>query len=130
MVDGSAAIHPHNLGLLMLRSISSTGPFGQAKQCATNAFDTDYMLSADEVMANILHMAHDMDEEARAPGAPAPDIAPPPISASSLPVAAPTAVEDTTPVALVVVVASPTSEAPVAALTTYCPHALPRMTPS
>jgi hypothetical protein len=32
MVDGSAAIHPHNLGLLMLRGISSSGPFGQAKQ--------------------------------------------------------------------------------------------------
>jgi hypothetical protein len=31
MIDGSAAIHPHHLGLLMLRGISSTGPFGQAK---------------------------------------------------------------------------------------------------
>jgi hypothetical protein len=31
-VDGSAAIHPHNLGLLMLRGISITGPFGHAKQ--------------------------------------------------------------------------------------------------
>jgi hypothetical protein len=31
MVDGSAAIHPHNLGMLMLRGISSTGPYGQAK---------------------------------------------------------------------------------------------------
>jgi hypothetical protein len=30
MVDGSTAIHPHNLGLLMLRGISSTGPNGQA----------------------------------------------------------------------------------------------------
>jgi hypothetical protein len=29
MVDGSAAIiQPHNLGLLMLRGITSTGPFG------------------------------------------------------------------------------------------------------
>jgi hypothetical protein len=45
MVDGSAAIHPHNFGLLMLRGISSTGPFGQAKQCVINAFDIDYMLS-------------------------------------------------------------------------------------
>jgi hypothetical protein len=31
MVDGSAAIHPHNLGLLMPRGISSSGPHGQAK---------------------------------------------------------------------------------------------------
>jgi spore cortex formation protein SpoVR/YcgB (stage V sporulation) len=44
MVDGSAAIHPHNLGLLMLRGISNTGPYGQAKQCIINAFDTNYML--------------------------------------------------------------------------------------
>jgi 2-phospho-L-lactate transferase/gluconeogenesis factor (CofD/UPF0052 family) len=55
MVYGSAAIHPHNLGLLMLRGISSTSPYyGQAKQCVIKAFDTDYMLSADEVMASIL----------------------------------------------------------------------------
>jgi hypothetical protein len=44
MVYGSAAIHPHNLGLLMLRDISSSGPHGQAKQCVINAFDTDYLL--------------------------------------------------------------------------------------
>jgi hypothetical protein len=65
----------------MLRGISSTGPFGQAKQCVINAFDTDYMSSADEVMASILHLAHNMDEEASAAGAPAPDTSPPPISA-------------------------------------------------
>jgi hypothetical protein len=29
--DGSAAIHPHNMGMLMLRGISCNGPFGQAK---------------------------------------------------------------------------------------------------
>jgi hypothetical protein len=80
MVDGSAAIHPHNLGLLMLRGISSTGPFGQAKQCAINAFGTDYLLLVDEVMARILHLAHNMDEE-DAPGATFPDTSPPPISA-------------------------------------------------
>jgi hypothetical protein len=79
MVDGSAAIHPHNLGLLMLRRTSSTGPFGQAKQCVINASDTDYLLSADEVMATILHMAHNIDEE-DAPGATTPDTSPPPIS--------------------------------------------------
>jgi hypothetical protein len=81
LIDGSAPIHPHNLGLLMLRGISSTGPFGEAKQCVINAFDTDYLLSADEVMPNILHMAHNMDEEVIAPGLPAPDTSPPPIFA-------------------------------------------------
>jgi hypothetical protein len=39
------------------------------------------LLSADEVMANILHLAHNMGEEACAPGAPTPDTSPPPISA-------------------------------------------------
>jgi hypothetical protein len=65
----------------MLRGISSTGPFGQAKQCVSNTFGTDYMLSADEVMAYILQLAHNMDEETIAPSAPAPDTSPPPISA-------------------------------------------------
>jgi hypothetical protein len=55
MVDGSAAIHLHNLGMLMLRGISSTGPYGHAKQCVINAFDTYYMMSVDEVMASVLH---------------------------------------------------------------------------
>jgi hypothetical protein len=77
MIDGSAAIHPHNMGLLMLRGISSTGQFGQAKQCVINAFDTNYLLSADEVMTNILHMAHNMDEEVNAPGLRASDTSPP-----------------------------------------------------
>jgi hypothetical protein len=78
LIDGSAAIHPYNLGLLILRGISSTGPFGHAKQCAINAFDTDYLLSADEMMANILHPANNMDEEVITPGLPAPDTSPPP----------------------------------------------------
>jgi hypothetical protein len=60
---------------------STTGLFGQAKQCVINAFDTDYLLSTDEVTASILHLAHNMDEETCAPGAPAPDTSPPPISA-------------------------------------------------
>jgi hypothetical protein len=57
MIYGYAAIHPHNLGLLMLRGISIAGHFGQAKQYVINAFDTNYLLSADDVMASILHMA-------------------------------------------------------------------------
>jgi hypothetical protein len=80
MVDGSAAIHPHNLGLLMLRGISINGPHSQAKQCVVNAFDTDYMMSVDAVMASILQLAHIMDED-DAPDTPAPRISPPPISA-------------------------------------------------
>jgi hypothetical protein len=39
------------------------------------------MLSDDEVMASILHLAHNMDEEASAPGATTPDTTPPPIPA-------------------------------------------------
>jgi hypothetical protein len=94
MVDGSTAIHPHNLGLLMVRGMFSTGPFGQAKQCVINAFDTNYMLSADEMMACILHLAYNMDEEA-APGATAPDTSPLPYLRLSLPAAVHTAFEDT-----------------------------------
>jgi hypothetical protein len=63
MTDGSAAIYPHHLGLFILRGISSTGPFGHAKQCAINAFDTNYRMSADEVIASILHMAQSMVED-------------------------------------------------------------------
>jgi hypothetical protein len=57
MIDGSTAIHPHHLGLMMLHDISSNGPVAQATQCVINAFDTNYLLSANEVMANILHLA-------------------------------------------------------------------------
>jgi hypothetical protein len=44
-----------------MRGISSTGPFGHAKQCVINAFDTNYLMS--EVMACILHPEQHMDEE-------------------------------------------------------------------
>jgi hypothetical protein len=115
LIDGSAAIHPHNLGLLMLRGISCTGPFGQTKPCVINAFDTDYMLSADEVIASILHLAHNMDEEASAPAASVPDTSPLPSLRLSLVVAVHTTVADTTHEGLVVVVASPTSASHVAA---------------
>jgi hypothetical protein len=47
-----------------------------------NAFDTDYLMSADEVMAIIiLHVAQNMGENAGAPSMPALDTSPPPISA-------------------------------------------------
>jgi hypothetical protein len=70
MIDGSATIHPHNMGLLMLRGISSTGHFGQAKHCVINALDTNYLLFADEVMANILNMAQNMDDNPPDPALP------------------------------------------------------------
>jgi hypothetical protein len=81
LIDGYATIHPHNLGMLMLRGVSNNGPFGQAKQSVINAFNTNYRLFADEVMASILHLAHNMDEEVAAPGLPAQDTSAPPISA-------------------------------------------------
>jgi hypothetical protein len=63
MTYGYAAIHRHNWGLLVLRGISSTGQYGHAKQCGINALDTNYLLSTDEVMANTMHMAQNMEEE-------------------------------------------------------------------
>jgi hypothetical protein len=47
----------------MLRGMSSNGPFGQAIHCVINAFDINYLLSADKVMASILHLAENMEEE-------------------------------------------------------------------
>jgi hypothetical protein len=46
-----------------------------------NAFDTDYLMSADEMMANILHLAQNIDENAGAPSMPVPDTSPPHIHA-------------------------------------------------
>jgi hypothetical protein len=63
MIDGVAPIHHHDMGLLVLRGIFSNDPFGQAKQCVINAFDTNYLLSADEVMATILHLARNIEED-------------------------------------------------------------------
>jgi hypothetical protein len=63
LMDVSAAINPPSLGMLMLRGISNNGPFGQAKQCVINALDTNYLMSADEVMANILQLAQNMDDD-------------------------------------------------------------------
>jgi hypothetical protein len=80
MIDGSAAIHPYNLGLLLLRGISSNDFFVWAKQRFINSFDTCYLMPAGEVMASILHPAQYMDEEfpgsdLSAPFAPTPTIA-------------------------------------------------------
>jgi hypothetical protein len=65
----------------MLRGISSTGHFGQAKQLVINACDTNYLLSADEVMTNILHLAQNRDEDLPAPALPTTDGPAPSISA-------------------------------------------------
>jgi hypothetical protein len=45
-----------------------------------NAIDTNYLMSPDEVMASILHLAQNMDETAGAPSMPAPNTSPPPVS--------------------------------------------------
>jgi hypothetical protein len=63
MINGSSPVHPYIFGLLVLRGISNTGHFAHAKQCVVDAFDTNHLMSADEVMAIILHMAQNMDEE-------------------------------------------------------------------
>jgi hypothetical protein len=81
MIDGFAPINPHNLGLLMLRGISTTCHFGHAKQYVINAFDTNYLLSAEEVMVNILHLAQNMDDDA-------PDQAQPPTAGPVPPISA------------------------------------------
>jgi hypothetical protein len=81
LIDWYAPIHRHNLCMLMVRGISSSGPFGHAKRCVVNAFDTNCLMSADEVMANILPLAHNMDEEVVALGKQALDTSTLPISA-------------------------------------------------
>jgi hypothetical protein len=53
--DGSAAIHTHVFALVMIRGLSNVGHYGQAKQCVINAFDTDFIMSADRVMGSIIH---------------------------------------------------------------------------
>jgi hypothetical protein len=63
MIDGSATTHPHHMGLLMLRGISTNGPFVHAKKCVINAFDTNYLVYADEVMATLLRLAQFIEEE-------------------------------------------------------------------
>jgi hypothetical protein len=60
MIDGSATIHPHNLGLLTLPSTSSSGHY---EQCAINAFVTNYLLSPDEIMTIIMLLAQSMEEK-------------------------------------------------------------------
>jgi hypothetical protein len=123
MIDGYAAIHPHNMGLIMLRGISSTCPFGEAKQCVINAFDTNYLLSADELMTSILHLAQNMDDDTPDQAQP-PNVSPaPPISAFVAVGRGSPADEANIPVALVAVVDCPTNAAHVAVWTISYHHA-------
>jgi hypothetical protein len=66
-------------------------------------------------MASKLHLAHNMGEEASAPGTPAPDTSPPSITAFVVVGRGSHGGRGHNPVALVVVVVSPTSAAHVAA---------------
>jgi hypothetical protein len=59
--DGSAAIHPRVLAMVMIRGMSNVWQYGQAKQCVNNAFDTDFILSADRVMRSIIHQAQNLN---------------------------------------------------------------------
>jgi hypothetical protein len=79
------------------------------------------------VMASILHLAHNMDED-DAPDTLAPHISPPPISAFVVAGRGSHSGRGH-PVVLAVVADYPKHAAPAAAWTTSCPLALPRMTP-
>jgi hypothetical protein len=61
--DGSAAIHPHVLAMVMIRGLSNVGQYGQAKVCVINAFDTDFIMSADRVMGSIIHKAQNLNAD-------------------------------------------------------------------
>jgi hypothetical protein len=61
--EGYAAIHPHVLALVKIRGLSNVGQYGQAKKCVINAFDTDFILSADRVMGSIIHQVQNLDAD-------------------------------------------------------------------
>jgi hypothetical protein len=81
MIDGYAATHSHNLGLLMLRGISKTGHFGEAKQCVINAFDTTLPHVRRQSDGQHPPPGKNMDEEIPAPDMTAPEGPAPLISA-------------------------------------------------
>jgi hypothetical protein len=47
----------------MIRGLSNVGQYGEAKQCAINVFDTDFIMSADRVMGSIIHQAQNLDAD-------------------------------------------------------------------
>jgi hypothetical protein len=130
MIDGSAAIHPHFMGLLMLRGISNNGSFGRAKQCAINAFEINYLLYADEVMANILHLAQNMEEELPEADATVPSMPASPISSFVVAGRGHAVDVATTTVVVAVDVTCPTSAVDVVALTISSRLARRHMMPS
>jgi hypothetical protein len=79
----------------MLRGISSTGPFGQAKRCVINVFDTNYMLPVDDVMTSSTW--HTTWTRTMLRARQLPTRHPLPSLRLSLPAAGHTAVEDTPP---------------------------------
>jgi hypothetical protein len=48
----------------MLRGISSNGPYGHAKHCVINAFDTNFLMSAVVILAATVEV-HPLDAFAR-----------------------------------------------------------------
>mgnify|MGYP003686905983 CR=1 FL=1 len=56
-------MHPHVLALTSIRGFSTTCQCGQAKQFVINALNIDFIMSVDQVMANILHMALNINVE-------------------------------------------------------------------
>jgi hypothetical protein len=60
MISGSAALHTHHIGLLMMRGISCNGHFGQAKQFVINAVAANCLFSVDDVMPNIIHISQNV----------------------------------------------------------------------
>jgi hypothetical protein len=61
--DGSAAIHHHVLARVIIRGLSNVGQHGHAKQRATNAFDTYFIVYVDRVMDSIIHQAQTLNAE-------------------------------------------------------------------
>jgi hypothetical protein len=54
------------LDVVMIRGLSNVGQYGQAKPCVINAFDTDFILSADRVMSSIIHQAQNLNGDVSA----------------------------------------------------------------
>jgi hypothetical protein len=61
--DGFATIHPHVVAMVIIRGLSNVGQYGQTKQWVINAFDTDFIMSADRVMGSIIHLAQNLDAD-------------------------------------------------------------------
>jgi hypothetical protein len=129
IIDSSAAIHPYHMGRLMLSSTTSTCQFSQGKYCVIDAFDTNYLLSANDVMASILHLAKNMETELPCMDLSTHDVTTPPVSAFIWQLAVGSMVDVVTPVVAVVLLVAVCliSKAHAVAWTTYFRHAQPLM---